>query len=68
LREASVRNRKAASWLPCEFEVDWFVSFDSGCGPVDVWEIVGVEPETLVESPEGYFYFPGTIQPTAFAS
>lgn len=30
-------------------------------GPVDVWEVSGVDPESLVESPEHHWYFPGTI-------
>ena len=46
-----------------EFEVTWFVNFDNGCGPFDVWEVTGVDPASLVESPEGYFYFPGAIPP-----
>ncbi|WP_197037714.1 MULTISPECIES: hypothetical protein [Actinomycetes] len=30
-------------------------------GPVDVWEVSGVDADTLVESPQGYYFFPGVV-------
>lgn len=32
-------------------------------GAVDVWEVRGIDVDELVQSPEGYFYFPGAIPP-----
>ncbi|MEV6561483.1 hypothetical protein AB0M22_37595 [Nocardia sp. NPDC051756] len=44
-----------------EFECEWFVRMNNTGGPVDVWEVQGVEVEDLVLSPEGHHYYPGTI-------
>ena len=44
-----------------EFEADWFVWLNNTGGPVDVWEVRGVEESSLVESPHGYRYLPGAI-------
>ncbi|MGV9946983.1 hypothetical protein [Rhodococcus aetherivorans] len=44
-----------------EWERDWFVRMNNTDGPVDVWEVHGVEAEDLIESPEGSYYFPGVI-------
>lgn len=44
-----------------DFDVDWFVGLNNTGGPVDVWEVAGVDPGSLVRSPEGYLYFPGAI-------
>ena len=41
-----------------DFDVDWFVRMNNTGGPVDVWEVTGVQPAALVQSPEGYFYLP----------
>jgi hypothetical protein len=30
-------------------------------GPVDVWEVHGIDEGDLVTSPEGFGYFPGVI-------
>ncbi|MFJ6094940.1 hypothetical protein [Williamsia muralis] len=30
-------------------------------GPVDVWEVTGVDADTLVQSPQGYCFFPGVV-------
>ncbi|QBJ95485.1 hypothetical protein ERC79_05560 [Rhodococcus sp. ABRD24] len=44
-----------------EFERDWFVRMNSTGGPVDVWEVHGVDAADLVLSPEGHHYLPGVI-------
>ncbi|WP_107654565.1 hypothetical protein [Nocardia suismassiliense] len=44
-----------------DFEVEWFVRMNNTGGPVDVWEVHGIEADDLVLSPEGLHYFPGTI-------
>ena len=44
-----------------EFEMEWFVGMNNTGGTVDVWAVEGVEPNDLVESPEGHFYLPRTI-------
>lgn len=46
-----------------DFECDWFVRMNNTGGPVDVWEVDGIETDDLVLSPEGYHYFPGVIAP-----
>lgn len=46
-----------------EDEANWFVRMNNTGGPVDVWQVQGVQTETLVGSPEGYFFFPGVIAP-----
>lgn len=45
-----------------EGERDWFVRMNNTGGPVDVWEVDGIEDADLVESPGShYFFFPGVI-------
>lgn len=44
-----------------EFEMEWFVKMNNTGGTVDVWAVEGVEPNDLVESPEGHLYLPRTI-------
>lgn len=44
-----------------EFGADYFVRMNNTGGPVDVWAVDGIERESLVESPNGYSYYPGTI-------
>lgn len=46
-----------------EFDVDWFVGINNTGGAVDVWGVRGIDVDELVQSPEGYFYFPGVIPP-----
>ncbi len=46
-----------------EFELDWFIGMNNKGGPVDVWEVSGVDPGRLVESPEGHYYLPDVIPP-----
>lgn len=42
-------------------ERDWFVSMNNTGGPVDVWEVSGVEDSDLVQSPEYHYFRPGVI-------
>ncbi|WP_194273573.1 hypothetical protein [Rhodococcus erythropolis] len=45
-----------------EGERDWFVRMNNTGGAVDVWEVDGIDAASLVQSPEGhYYYFPGVI-------
>ncbi|CAM4144353.1 DarT domain-containing protein [Nocardia ninae] len=44
-----------------DFECEWFVRMNNTGGPVDVWEVHGIEDDDLVLSPEGHRYFPGVI-------
>jgi len=45
-------------------DVDWFADMMNNTGgTVDVWE-VDVTGLDLVEAPEGYRYYPGTIPPS----
>ncbi len=46
-----------------EQEADWFVQMNNTGGPVDVWEVQGAEAAALMESPEGYCFYPGLIAP-----
>ncbi|MCM6778871.1 hypothetical protein NDR87_35895 [Nocardia sp. CDC159] len=46
-----------------EFECEWFVRMNNTGGPVDVWEVHGIETADLVLSPHGFHYFPGVIAP-----
>lgn len=42
---------------------DFFVRMNNTGGPVDVWAIDGIHPASLVESSNGFRYFPGVIGP-----
>jgi hypothetical protein len=46
-----------------EFEDEWFIKMNNTGGPVDVWEVGGVAPDELVESPNGHTYLPRKIGP-----
>ena len=45
------------------FTVDWFLDFDATILPLDVWEVAEVDIASTLESPEGYSYLPGVIEP-----
>jgi hypothetical protein len=45
-----------------EREADWFIEMNNTGGAVDVWQVKNVDPEELIESPEGHFFFPGVIR------
>ncbi|OZC79405.1 hypothetical protein CH251_00410 [Rhodococcus sp. 06-462-5] len=44
-----------------EWERDWFVGMNNTGGPVDVWEVSGVEDAELRQSPENFYFRPGVI-------
>ncbi|MGV8875160.1 MAG: hypothetical protein ACOH2Q_21700 [Rhodococcus sp. (in: high G+C Gram-positive bacteria)] len=44
-----------------EWERDWFVGMNNTGGPVDVWEVRGVDDDDLQESPEYFYFLPGVI-------
>jgi hypothetical protein len=46
-----------------EDEAEWFVRMNNTRGPVDVWAVSGLDPEELIESPEGYLYVPRRVPP-----
>ncbi|MFH5207337.1 hypothetical protein ACHIPZ_03750 [Antrihabitans sp. NCIMB 15449] len=43
------------------YELNWFVRMNNTGGPVDVWEVDGVDADELIESPEGFQYLPGVV-------
>ena len=51
------------TFLCREYDVDWFTSMNNTGGDVDVWAVDGVDSESFLESPNGYFYVPGAIPP-----
>jgi hypothetical protein len=48
---------------PDRFTADFFVRMNAPGGPVDVWEVSGVEEAELLESPEGFAYLPAVVPP-----
>ncbi len=44
-----------------EFEVGWFARMNNTGGPVDVWEVDGVDPDSLVDNGSGYGYLAAKI-------
>ncbi|MBY6540328.1 hypothetical protein HQ325_16765 [Rhodococcus sp. BP-349] len=42
-------------------ERDWFVQMNNTGGNVDVWEVQGIKYTDLVESPQGFYFYPGVI-------
>jgi hypothetical protein len=57
----SRRAEQEGCFLAHDYENDWFVRMNNTGNAVDVWEISGVETAALVQSSEGYSYFPGII-------
>ena len=47
-----------------EPETRFFISGNNTGGPVDVWEVDGVDAAELVESPEGFSLVPRQIPPS----
>ena len=62
----------AGSWQPevdgcflADTEVfEYFVRMNNTGGPVDVWEVSGVDVADLVDAPSGYSYRPRAVPPT----
>jgi hypothetical protein len=44
-----------------DWEVDYFVRMNNTGGPVDVWQVDGVDNELMLDNGNGYFYLPGRI-------
>ena len=42
-------------------EADYFVRMNNTGGPVDVWEVRGVDPDDLLDNGSGYGYLPAVI-------
>lgn len=61
---AGSRSPEQAGCFVCEDDqIEWFVLMNNTGGPVDVWEVTGVDRDELQESPEGFFYVPRRISP-----
>ncbi|WP_245556895.1 hypothetical protein [Jongsikchunia kroppenstedtii] len=46
-----------------EQESRWFVRMNGTGGPVDVWQVDGIDVSELLTSAHGYGFFPDTIDP-----
>ncbi|WP_186525949.1 hypothetical protein [Leekyejoonella antrihumi] len=46
-----------------ESDVDFFARMNNTGGPIDVWEITGIEESQLLTSGSGFCYLPDTIGP-----
>lgn len=46
-----------------ESELEWFIQMNNTGGAVDVWEVSGVDEDSLIESPEGHYFLPEVIPP-----
>ncbi|SDJ02514.1 hypothetical protein SAMN05444157_1340 [Frankineae bacterium MT45] len=58
----STRPEAEGIFLSAEkWDVDWFVRMNNTGGPVDVWQVDGVDADRMVGNGSGYFYFPGRI-------
>jgi len=44
-----------------EFEAGWFAQMNNTGGPVDVWEVTGVDEDQLITTGSGFSYFPASI-------
>jgi hypothetical protein len=49
------------------FEAQFFVNLNNTGGPVDVWEVTGIEEGELVTGGTGFCYFPARIPPAQVA-
>ncbi len=50
-----------------EFEARFFVGMNNTGGPVDVWAVTSIDERQLVESGNGFCYFPAKIPPSQVA-
>jgi hypothetical protein len=46
-------------------EADYFVRLNNTGGPVDVWQVDGVEVEQLLDAGSGYWYLPRPVPPAS---
>lgn len=44
-------------------EADWFVQMNNTGGPVDVWQVQGVDRRSLRDSGNGHVYLPAVVPP-----
>jgi hypothetical protein len=44
-----------------EFTVEFFLQINNTGGPVDVWQVDGVDAEQMLDNGSGFFYLPGRI-------
>jgi len=47
-----------------EHEAGFFLRFNNGDGPLDLWSVEGVEENELIESPEGFEFVGRPIPPS----
>lgn len=57
----STRPEADGIFLAEQWDLDWFVGLNNTGGPVDVWQVDGVDADRLVGNGSGYFYLPGRI-------
>ncbi len=62
---AGSRSPEQAGCFLCldDFEIEIFIRINNTGGPVDVWEISGVDPTELVSPRDGYGYLPRPVAP-----
>lgn len=60
---AGSRRPEAEGIFLCQDEstADWFVRINNTGGPVDLWQVDGVEADQLLDNGSGFFYLPGRI-------
>ena len=44
-----------------EFMVGFFIRMNNTGGPVDLWEVSGIDEEQMLDNGSGFLYFPGRI-------
>ena len=44
-----------------ELEAEWFIQMNNTGGPLDVWQVSGVDPDELVETSNGFVYVPRAV-------
>jgi hypothetical protein len=47
-----------------DFEAGFFRDVNNTGGPVDLWVVMGMDEESLIDAGSGFCYFPGKIPPT----
>lgn len=47
-----------------ESEAEFFLRFDNGDGPFDLWAVEGVDQAELLESPEHFYFIARPIPPS----
>jgi len=57
----SVEPEVEGIFLATDFEAGLFTQMNNTGGDVDVWAVHDVDDDVLVETPQGFVYFPGAI-------